>query len=100
MESRRIARSARPTPKTTAPRRRLAAAHGRTGGSPLEFAHDRVRVVDAAAPGAPTALLHRRPDAGVIRQVGIGREIGTRAAAGKDRVGGRVAVHEVDGAVE
>ena len=45
---------------------------------------DRVGVVDAAAPGAAADGLQGGPEAGVVGQVGVGRERRVRRSAGED----------------
>src|SRR5208337_1143134 len=45
---------------------------------------DGVGVVDAAAPGAAGDCLQGRPEAGVVGELGIGRELRVGTAAGED----------------
>ena len=67
---------------------------------------DGVDVVDAAAPGAPADVLEGGPEAGVVGQVGVGRQVGVAGAAGEDAGTGtgaeafRFVAHQVDAAFE
>src|SRR5690606_29375518 len=68
---------------------------------------DPVHVVDAAAPGAATGILQRRPQAGVGRQARMRRDGRVQRARGQQRRGGvriqrciRVGADEVDAAVQ
>ena len=49
----------------------------------IESGHDRIGIIDTAAPCAAADRLQRRPEPGVVGQVGIGRELGMRRSVGQ-----------------